>query len=387
MENVNFNAQAQEIYKLLDDAETAKGVDNGSDRLGKSIWNSFVGEGQSEDAQIGTEKSRINNSISMENAVNSIVAYLRKNGAEKVQKALQNVGINWSPNDVYAEEVSEAESTNNSKPASNVQQIEQEIKVKHDELKKKKDVINKLAHTVGSEKGGKTYDDAINGIKSLKIMLHLLHGFDTLKLNDEELLKFIDDTLAVYKKSPGTVQKGNIEDLEAAREKLISCMESIKELEEKYPELKSYDFSEQFQSENSTGTVYDSKGNKIGTTHKTRKPDGTVEEVYKDNDGKVTKKVVEYLDGSSITTHYDKEDKETYKKIDKKEENGITTTFAKNGQIKLIVKTENRKTVITDQNGNPIKDKFTLNVLLDEIGVSETERMLCLLYFNDSKVK
>ena len=144
MTNVNFNAHAQEIYKLLDDAEIAKGVDNGSDRLGKSIWNSFVGEGQSEDAQIGSEKSRINNSISMENAVNSIVAYLRKNGTEKVQKALQNVGINWSPKDVYTEEITELESSNNSKPASNVQQIEQEIKAKHDELKKKKDAINKL---------------------------------------------------------------------------------------------------------------------------------------------------------------------------------------------------------------------------------------------------
>lgn len=172
MTNVNFNAQAQEIYKLLDDAETTKGVDNGSNRLGKSIWNSFVGEGQSEDVQIGTEKSKINNSISMENAVNSIVAYLRKNGTEKVQKALQNVGINWSPKDVYAEEVKSDTGETNLAKSSKSSKAEQRVIDKHNKLKTERDKITNLA-TTEKASNGMTYSEAKDVIAEIRRIFKL----------------------------------------------------------------------------------------------------------------------------------------------------------------------------------------------------------------------
>lgn len=103
--NVNFTAMAKEIFQLLEEAENSKGVNNGSDKLGKSIWNTFIGEGQSKEEQIGTEKSRIKNIIYMDNAVNSIISYLRRNGTDKVQNALKNLGINWTPQDCFNEEI------------------------------------------------------------------------------------------------------------------------------------------------------------------------------------------------------------------------------------------------------------------------------------------
>jgi len=128
--------------------------------------------------------------------------------------------------------------------------------------------------------------------------------------------------------------------------------------------------------------TYNSKGEIVGTCHIIKNADGTVEMINMDKFGTITRKYVGYPDKerSEIITNYNKDGKETYKEICQDDGNYRTSKFFKDGALKLMVKSGEKESFVLDANGNPIKDKATLEAILDELEATESDRYRIMLY-------
>jgi len=332
MATVDLNAQAREIYQLLDKAETTNGDDNGADKLGASIWNAFVGEGQNEDTQIGTEKSRIKNNIDMGNAINSIISYLKNNDISKIQNALSNIGIKWSPKESYDDtEVQATKTSTDNKPVKQKakSKAEQNVINKHNELKAKQDKLNKLATTEHAS-NGMTYSEAYYKLSEIRaefaIELNSQFVYDPVKnetyfkrYTDEELPEFFDMIIKSYQGDLSGVDRSKIiAKFSQIKQECEQALAAKKELEAKHPELESWKgFSEI----------------KIGKDEET-KLDGTVERTKVRSDGsKIV--TVEYLGGNSVSTFFNKDGSARGKTISEKDGNNHKITYV-NAQGKVV---------------------------------------------------
>ena len=101
LNNINLaqiKQMASEIANLLD-ANEENSSTRGNNQIEASIWNKFVGQGDTQEVQIGNgKKSLINEAISLEDAKKSISTYLLMKGVDSVSKALAKIGINWTAN-------------------------------------------------------------------------------------------------------------------------------------------------------------------------------------------------------------------------------------------------------------------------------------------------
>lgn len=104
---------ARQIAEQLDKSETNSKT-QGDGFIEASIWNKFIGQGQATEQQIGNgEKSYIRNRIRIQNAVNSILSYIKNKGIDAVQSALSRVGVSL-PSETTGNEPDEADTNNTS---------------------------------------------------------------------------------------------------------------------------------------------------------------------------------------------------------------------------------------------------------------------------------
>ena len=239
LNNINLaqiKQMASEIANLLD-ANEENSSTRGNNQIEASIWNNFVGQGDTQEVQIGNGKqSLINEAISLEDAKKSISTYILMKGVDSVSKALAKIGINWTANSSVNNTETDDTSLNMlNEVRLNSDQIKKALEAKKAEAKAKYEGIEEQKNTIKAS-NGMTYNE----------IQAKIHEFKSRNwggvVYDEQTGKPRFPKLDEIITSLEIKAKNGVEDAQAHLDYIKGLIAAKEELEAKYPDMANNDY-------------------------------------------------------------------------------------------------------------------------------------------------